>query len=239
MQADKIQILSTRFLDEGITQWAADENIEATSLSFIEIKPVYSDELNAKLKELTLQSLCVVFTSINAVTAVAEGIHEKVNWKIFCTGGRTRDATVAAFGEESIIATSKNAALLAERIIASERVAKITFFCGDQHLNDLPQKLKDANIVTDEVIVYNTLHTPVFVDKDYDGILFFSPSAVHSFFSMNTVPVNVVLFSIGNTTTEVIQSYCTNKIITSEWPGTSSLLQLVKDWHNTASHQVG
>ena len=42
----------------------------------------------------------------------------------------------------------------------------------------------------DEVIVYKTIETPKVLTKQYDGILFFSPSAVKSFFSKNSIVNN-------------------------------------------------
>ena len=82
-----------------------------------------------------------------------------------------------------------------------------------------------------EIIAYHNLQTPHDVQEDYDGILFFSPTAVHSFFLMNTIRTNVVLFSIGKTTTATIQSYCSNKVITSEWPGQENLLDKVLEYY--------
>ncbi len=238
MQKPKLHILSTRLLDEATIDRAADLNIEVVSTSFISVQPVYSDELRNSLQSLATQSLYVVFTSANAVASVVAQAGDKVNWKIFCTSGKTKEHAAAVFGEETIVATSKNAGLLAERIIASERIVKVTFFCGDQRLNDLPDKLKAANIQTDEVIVYTTVQTPVLIEEKYDGFLFFSPSAVHSFFSMNTVPVDVVLFSIGDTTTTAIQSYCANKTITSDRPAIDDFLKKVANWYHISSHQV-
>lgn len=235
MQPDKIQILSTRWLDEAAVAKTTDANICINSISFIRTEPLPSDELTAQLHKLVTQSLSVVFTSANAVTAVAEHITKPANWKVWCTGGRTKEFVISAFGEEFIAASAKNASALAERIVASEPVVRVIFFCGDQHLNDLPEKLNSNNIQTDKVIVYTTVQTPHFIEKNYNGILFFSPSAVHSFFSMNTVATNVVLFSIGHTTTTAIESYCANRIITSEWPGTETLLELVANFYNEYS----
>ena len=233
-----IRLLSTRLLDENITSTVADVNIKIHSVSFISIQPIVTDELNYILQQLSLQPLCVVFTSLNAASAVAEQIKTNNNWQIFCTSGRTKEYIANSFGEHAIAVSAKNANVLAERIIASNSVKKVVFFCGDQHLHHLPEKLKVHGITTEEIIVYSTVQTPVFIDEQYDGILFFSPSAVHSFFLMNTVPVDTVFFSIGDTTTTVIQSYCTNKIITSEWPGVDNLLEQVTHFYNEASHQV-
>ncbi len=234
---NKIRLLSTRLLDENTTAKAADANISIHSISFIRTQPIVSNELNKQLQQLAAQPLCVVFTSANAVDAIAEVIQQH-NWKFFCVSGKTKEHVMAVFGEEAIIATAKNANLLADRIISLNNVRKAVFFCGDQHLNHLPQKLRQHNITTNEVTVYTTVQTPQFIEENYDGILFFSPSAVHSFFSMNTVPIDTVLFSIGDTTTAAIQSYCTNKIVTSDWPGADSLLEQVTHFYNEASHQV-
>lgn len=234
----KIRLLSTRSLDENTIAKAADANIHIRSVSFIHTQPIVSEDLKNKLQQLAAQPLCAVFTSTNAVDAVAE-MGQKQTWEIFCVSGKTKEHVVQAFGEGAIVATAKNANLLAERIIASNRVKKVVFFCGDHHLNHLPQKLREHNIITDEVIVYTTVQTPEFIEDNFDGILFFSPSAVHSFFSMNTVPIDTILFSIGDTTTAAIQSYCTNKIITSDWPGVDSLLEQVTHFYNEASHQIG
>ena len=233
-----IRILSTRLLDENTTAKAADANIKVHSVSFINVQPIITDKLKNILQQLAVQPLCVVFTSVNAVNAVAEQIKTADKWTIWCISGRTKEHVINSFGENALVASAKSASLLADRIIASNLVKKVVFFCGDQHLHNLPQKLKENNIVTDELIVYTTVQTPCFIDEQYDGILFFSPSAAHSFFSMNTVAIDVVLFSIGDATTAAIQSYCTNKIITSEWPGTNSLLEQVTHFYNTASHEV-
>ena len=232
MPKDKIHILSTRTLDEMAIAKAADVNIEVDSIPFINVQPIYSDELKNQLQELADQLLFVVFTSSNAVTSVIEQISKAPNWKIGCTGGKTKEYIINAFSENSVVASAKNASLLAERIIALNGVSNITFFCGDQRLNDLPEKLSSHAIQTDEVVVYTSVQTPVFVEKNYGSILFFSPSAVHSFFSVNTIATNVILFSIGQSTTAVIQTYCTNKIITSNWPGTESLMERVVDFYN-------
>lgn len=235
MQKDKIEVLSTRFIDEATKAKADDANIGIDSFSFIEVQPVRSDELKNKIQSLAVQSLVVVFTSTNAVDAVAEQITSIPDWKIFCTGGRTKEFAMQVFGEHNIAGFAKGAGALAERIINTGSITNVTFFCGDQRLNELPETLASHGTETEEVIVYTTLQTPLLVEKSYDGILFFSPSAVHSFFSINTIPVDVVLFSIGHTTTATIQSYCTNLVITSDWPGTDNLLNCVTNFYNKTS----
>lgn len=231
MQKDKIHILSTRFIDDAIATKAADANLLIRSFSFIDVQPVRVHTLANQLRSLATKTLHVVFTSTNAINAVAEHI-QMADWKIFCTGGRTKELAIQVFGEKAIAGSAKNAAQLAERIISYGCIKNVTFFCGDQRLNELPQTLTNNGIETEEIIVYTTVQTPVSIEARYDGILFFSPSSVHSFFSMNTIAIDVVLFSIGQTTTTTIQSYCTNQIVTSEWPGTDNLLNCVTQFYN-------
>ena len=75
-----------------------------------------------------------------------------------------------------------------------------------------------------EITVYQTILSPVKLEKEYDAVLFFSPSAAASFFSKNSLPAKTVLFVIGNTTAESIRSHSANKIITADEPDKTKLI---------------
>lgn len=230
MAENRVTILCTRNLDPQHVKRAADHHVIITTLPFIEIQFSQVPAFIGQLVQLALQKINVVFTSINAVESVAVHVHEIPDWKIFCIGGITKDAVCKHFGESSIVATARNASMLSRRIIEQGDVKEVIFFCGDQRLDDLPETLRINNIRVQEVIAYFASQTPHLVEEDYDGIMFFSPSAVHSFFSVNTIRTDVVLFSIGKTTTATIQTYCVNKVITSEWPGQESLIDKIFEY---------
>lgn len=231
MPDTKIHILSTRSLDAALISRVAGNNYAVDAIPFIETMPLQTEESATTIQELGLERCIVVFTSMNAVSAVATQLSSVPKWKIFCTGGVTKEYVVKYFGEESIFATARNATNLAHKIVAANNVKKVVFFCGDHRLNDLPETLRQNDIQVQEIVAYTTIQTPVDVEKQYDAILFFSPSAAHSFFSMNTLPTDVMLFSIGNTTTAAIKSYCANRVVTSDWPGTESMLEMVQDFY--------
>ena len=231
MQQNNIPLLSTRMLDDTLIRRAAENHLIVECVSFIETLHLQSEALQHRLQALAEEPVTVVFTSMNAVNAVATQLAVVPQWKIFCTGGITKEYVIKYFGEDTIGATAKNATALAEKIIAANLSSSIIFFCGDQRLNDLPEILKTHEKEVEEIIVYTTEQTPVFIEKNYSGILFFSPSAVHSFFSLNTIPTDVVLFSIGKTTAATIQSYCTNKVVTSEWPGAESMIDIIIEYY--------
>jgi uroporphyrinogen-III synthase len=76
-------------------------------------------------------------------------------------------------------------------------------------------------------VIYETIETPQVSTEDIDGILFFSPSAVQSFFSVNQLKKETVCFSIGYTTAESVAGFTDNRIIISEAPSQEMILASV------------
>ena len=230
MVENKIKILSTRTLNGELLHKTVLQDMDVEADTFIKIIPDVSQETAAFIQSLALQPAAVIFTSVNAVNAVTARLTVAPPWKIFSIGGATKDALQHFFDASSIVASAKNATLLSEKIIAYGSIKEVVFFCGNRRMNHLPEKLDDAGITVKELHVYQTVETPVATTKEYEGILFFSPSAVESFFSINTIPVHTILFSIGESTTAAIESYCSNKVITSQWPGESNMMEMVADY---------
>ena len=107
------------------------------------------------------------------------------------------------------------------------------FFTGNLRLDTLPNHLTQHNISFEELVVYNTRLTPTQVQQGFDGILFFSPSAVVSFFSINKISDSIVLFAIGDTTADTIKTYTKNKIITRNSPAKESMVEEAVDYFKT------
>jgi uroporphyrinogen-III synthase len=224
MQKTKLQILSTRPLRKQLFARAAIHNILIEEISFIETAIVENESIKNKIENYIQQNITAIFTSMNAVKAVAKYIKQKPNWNIYCIGNTTKKLVQDHFGRISITGTAANAEELAE-VIIPKRLKHVVFFCGHQRRDELPAKLKAKNVFVDELVVYNTIETPVLINKKYDGILFFSPSAAKSFFSINKVDNKTQLFAIGKTTAAAIQQYSQNNVIISESPGKEDLVK--------------
>lgn len=235
MPENKISILSTRVLDELLIYKAANEGIDIDVVSFVETEAITTADVIQKIKSYAAQKIVAVFTSMNAVEAVVDQLTSKPDWKIWCIGGITKEHVHSFFGEKAVAGTGKNSKALTEKIILSGEVKEVVFFCGDKRLDEIPETLAANGINVTEVIVYKTTLIPNFIVKNYDGIIFFSPSAVHSFFMDNTIATNVVLFAIGNTTAATIKTYCVNKVITSEWPGKENMIDKVLEYYKEMS----
>ena len=220
-----INILCTRPLEDSLIKKAKQKGIAIDMLSFIETEPIQNINVQQEVEQALLQSATVVFTSMNAVDAVVNYKEEhQPDWRIYCIGTTTNKLVKNYFGEETIAGTANSAAELAELIAEDGYDEEVIFFCGDQRRDELPDILRNNDIEVNEIVVYQTIPVPQKVEKKYHGILFFSPSAVDSFFSNNKVAGQAVLFAIGNTTATAIKKYSNNKIIISNEPGKENLV---------------
>lgn len=232
MCASIAYVLSTRPLSAIVIAEAASKGVMIDALPFIRIDKLREEKLTRQLAELSHRSLTAVFTSTNAVTAI-ELPHGSPDWKVYCISGATRRAVTDRFGEHAIAGTADSAKELAEEIVRQTPAGEITFFCGDQRRRELPERLKSAGWQVHEIIVYQTILTPARIEKKYDAIAFFSPSAVESFFSMNTVEPQVPLFAIGSTTAAALYQKCSNPVLISESPDEKLLIdQIIKNSHH-------
>lgn len=223
-----VRILSTRLLDPVLIEQAAEKGIAVHMLSYIATEPVKDEVLTQQVRALGDLGLTAVFTSVNAVEVVADllGAVQAVRWKIFCIGAATRRTVAHYFGSAAIAGTAPSATALADEIL-QEASSGIFFFCGDHRRDELPDKLSAAGVRVKELVVYRTVQTPHKIETQYDAILFFSPSAVHSFFSVNTLSATTPLFAIGDTTAGAIRTYCPNPIIVSAEPEQGMLVRQV------------
>lgn len=194
-------------------------------IPFIKIVWNTDDDTRDKILFYARKSLCTIFTSANAVRAVVSVLQTIPEWKIYCVGSETRKRATLFFGASAILDHAGNAEGLAGKII-QQKPTHAVFFCGDQRREVLTEKLSESGIMLQELIVYRTQVTPVKLTKTYDAILFFSPTAVVSFFSMNSTAPQTVLFALGTTTASALKNACRNEVVISPKPDKEFLLQM-------------
>ncbi len=142
---------------------------------------------------------CTVFTSQNAVKAVFRESQVSTNKfsKVFCVGNKT--AKLLADFDIKVEGISHSAYELALLLLEEKAENKITFFCGNLRRDELPDLLRENNIEVEEIEVYQTKLLENKIEDVFDGILFFSPSAVTSYI-MSGNSNKSTAFCIGNTT---------------------------------------
>jgi uroporphyrinogen-III synthase len=212
------RFLVTKKLKPSLSGKAVADGIDVIEKELIKIVPISTDEKKKEVLKLLDEHAIVAFTSKNAVKALSAlmGEADKPFWKIFCLEGATLQEVKKVFPSRNIIDTAADAKHLAKKIIEAQGGKHILFFCGDKRRDDLPETLKQKGFSVNEMVIYKTELTPVVCREEFDGIGFFSPSAVDSFFSVNKIAPRVLCFSIGQTTTSTIKKYTTNSIITCD-----------------------
>ena len=219
----QINILSTKKLLPNQKQVLLEANFIVIEEDFI--------ETNIKNFELSKVNNNLIFTSQNAVNSILQ--HPK--WEelkaknVFSIGMKTKDLlTENGF---NVVAYTGYAADLAEIISLIYSEESFTFFSGNLRRDVLPNTLKENGITFNEIEVYETNITSKKITKKVDGILFFSPSAVESYFKMNTIK-DETCFCIGETTAEALENKKVKTIVIADKPSVENVIAEVVEYYN-------
>ena len=219
----QINILSTKKLLPNQKQKLLNANFTVIEEDFI--------ETNIKNFELSKVNNNLIFTSQNAVQSILQ--HPKCedlkSKDVFSIGMKTKDLlTENGF---NVVAYTGYAADLAEIISLIYSEESFTFFSGNLRRDVLPNTLKENGITFNEIEVYETKITSKKVTKKVDGILFFSPSAVESYFKMNTIK-DETCFCIGETTAEALENKKVKTIVIADKPSVENVIAEVLEYYN-------
>jgi uroporphyrinogen-III synthase len=236
MSNDKYRILCTRPLRNSSITVAGEGGIHIDVKDFIQIKPLPNEALwgTENMQRVFAPDAVQVFTSAKAVKILEKYyIHQSDTMyvlrgvKVCCISGKTRQLLESpdALFDCKILAAAAYGKELAEAIIQLGDITSVNFFCGNQRRDELPDTLKAAGITVHEYVIYENIPTPEVIANDYDGIFFFSPSAVKSYFSANKLLPGTVCFTIGKTTAATLREYTDNKIIISTGIDEESMVQ--------------
>lgn len=201
-----VHILCTKKIDTNLLEGLEQKGIYVDNIPFTDIVPLVNNYLSNKIYELSQQKITAIFTSANGVKAVANLLNKtEINWEIACLDKGTYYAVQEHFPHNKVVLTAKDGDSLAQLLVQHNYSdAPAVFFCGNKRLDTLPFYFSSHNIALEEVMVYQTLIKSQPLEKYYNGIMFFSPSAVDSYFVYNEFPNNCVAFCIGETTANAL-----------------------------------
>lgn len=220
LEKKQATVYSTKTLTETQNHLLHD-GVIADSSDFVITK------LNRISKNLIKQKIeNVVITSKNAVEALTASFSaEELQFKnIYCVGIRTKRLIENRIG--TVKHTARNAKKLAEHLVEYMDGTEATFFCSDIRLNDLPNILAENNIPLNEVVAYETAFTPVKIDDNTEGVLFYSPSTIKSYLQENKG--NKIAFCIGETTAAEAKLHFKD-VRVAKLPTVESVIELVNE----------
>lgn len=209
-------VLSTKMLTP-----AQKNLILHQGFSLVEYNAIQTTPLN-KIDQLKNQRF------ENAIITSQKSVHIikdlKLNFKqVFCVGKKTQQALEGL--DYKVVEVANYGVDLAEIITANYADLNFDFFCGEQRRESIPIKLTKANINFKEHHLYSTSANYKKFDRDFDAILFFSPSAVQSFFHLNPA-TQAQLICIGKTTAKEASLFSENLLIANTTSIESCIVQL-------------
>ena len=225
--SNPISILSTKILLSNQKQVLLDAGFSVIEANFIKTKYL-NFEIPYQLSEVG----GLIFTSQNAAQSVL--LHQECSAlkkkSVFCVGIKTK--TLLKENGFNVDVYVDYASDLAEIITLIYSNESFIFFSGNLRKETLPRALKTAKVNFKEIQVYETILTPQKITlpepskgekKKFDGILFFSPSAVESFLKENKIK-NEICFCIGETTASSLKTITKNIIVANE-PSVENLIE--------------
>ncbi|EIJ38467.1 uroporphyrinogen-III synthase [Galbibacter orientalis DSM 19592] len=212
-----IEILSTKKLTNPQKELLLKENINCFDEDFIKISPIEFES------PTVIEN--AIFASKNAVKSILD--REITIKNCFCVG----DKTEAYLKKKGFSVTEKSyqAQALAEQIVRKHSEKEFTLFCGNIRREELPKLLKKNQIKLSEIEVYKTALTSKNMIRTYDGVLFFSPSAVESFAQRNLFEETTV-FCIGKTTEAEARKHTNNIITANRSTIENVIIQVIKHY---------
>ncbi|WP_424656328.1 uroporphyrinogen-III synthase [Capnocytophaga granulosa] len=214
-----VQLFSTKLLSPAQLQAFVCAGFALEMSDFIKVVP-------ATALTWVPQADYFLLTSQNALYALRSmPCYEQLpHRKAFCVGEKTRKLLEAEGWE--VVASFDYAKQLAPYLVKHYAKSSFVFFCGEKRMDTLPTTLKANHIQLQECLTYHTQPTPIKLTKRYEGLLFFSPSAIESYLRENTLSGEKAI-CIGTTTQaalpEAVESYV------AERPTVESVLACCKE----------
>lgn len=218
-----IRILSTKKLARN-----QEELLLNAGLNVVQYEAIKTEGIDFQLPRTAITN--AIFTSKNSVKALLEK-SVKIE-KAFCVGDRTS----ALLLENAVIVqeNAQNAKDLAQIITEKFSEETFIFFCGNKRRDELPEILSRQNIKFEEIQVYKTSLNTIPISGSFNGILFFSPSAIKSFTENNES--NSTAFCIGETTASEARKHFKNVIVATK-PGIENVIAKTVNYYRKETHQ--
>ena len=166
-----MRLLSTKNVSKSFKDELNQSGISLKEYPMIEIVPI-----QFKISQV---NSALIFTSQNAVNIAFESadILRKIKDKnCFCVGEKTK-ALLQKRGL-NVLKMCQNASDLSNFLVENYKKESFSFFCGKQRMKEIETSLNKYGIALNIYEIYQTNFTSKHFKTYFDGILFFSPTAV-------------------------------------------------------------
>lgn len=200
-------------------------------LSFVAYNAITIEMMPVKM-DISVKN--AIFTSQNAVRSILRC--DLAIERCFCVGDKTK--VLLEQNGYKVIEMERNSFELGQLIVKNYKNEAFYYFCGSIRRDELPAVLKTSEIEIVETKTYKTILNTKKFEQKWDGILFFSPSGVKSYFEANSDTKKkgdsheTVLICIGETTASEAKKYSANVVIANATSVESVIAKAVKILRN-------
>ncbi|TAF93285.1 MAG: uroporphyrinogen-III synthase [Bacteroidetes bacterium] len=234
MLANTTTVLCTKTLNPRTVEFARQKGIDIVCDDWIAIQPNTSADF---YQQMPLLNKYLVFTSSAAAQVYAHYVANSNQIQpakfVYCLAGDTMQV-VGSIRNCKVVGTAKNAGALAQKIIDDNATHAVSFLASNIRREVLPTMLINAGITLQEITAYDTVPTPKNYKGNMEGYMFFSPSAVDSFFYSNTIPQQIPCFCIGTATANTVKALVKNEIQIAPFPSQQAIVETVINYFKTA-----
>jgi uroporphyrinogen-III synthase len=235
-QVKAIRVISTRFLGADSVLFAKRQGWLVDIYPMIEtvfsITPQQVDEIIEELSK-PLPETILVISSSQAVRALNNGFTQRGQVFPAGTGACFVGQKTADLASELLHTKNVFTADHADELVALSGGLKgksFLFVSGHKRMNTIPEGLKAKGCRVLEYKVYDTVQTPLKIEGDFRAVLFFSPSAVDSFFKLNKWNGGRLAVSIGETTAAALRNHGVDKVVVAGKPGEIETMQALASY---------
>ncbi len=176
----------------------------------------------------------LIFTSKNAVKAFLRSFPKEDFSGIRCLCVGSRAGGMLRERGCTVLEEAPTAEYLAGLIQKGYAKDSFIYYCGDRRLDRIPDALDRLGVQWKEAINYKTILNQKAFNREFEAVLFFSPSGVESFTRNNNIQ-GAMGYCIGETTAEALRKH-TNRIIIAKTPTIEGLIAEVVAETNLLNH---
>ncbi|MCU0404213.1 MAG: uroporphyrinogen-III synthase [Chitinophagaceae bacterium] len=234
-QSTSIHILSTRALSAHAVQFAGKNGWS------LEVVPLIGSNgiLDAPRADFFMNAIIedkapfmLIFSSMNGVKWLKKGLDEAGQLlppgiTALCVGKQTAARAADQLKVVPLLIAPDGATLLSWIKKHIPKDTRLLYPCAKSRLDTLPEGLKEEGYRLVEIPVYETISTPGLLKGHYHFIMFFSPSAIDSFFSLNQWQEGSLGVCIGETTANALREKGVNRIIVAEEPSERAMVEAI------------
>lgn len=211
------RILSTKKLSEAQQQLLLN-----TSHSLVHYDAIKITALTENFPEQPIKNAIV--TSQNTAKLIIENKFQID--KVFCVGEKTAGLLYKNNYKVALVCeyASKLATIITENYVDQD----FSLICSEQRLETIPNKFSEEKLKLQEFHIYQTTSRHQKFEKNFDVVLFYSPSGIQSFFEANPKMTSIQAVCIGTTTAKAAENYVEKVAYSSQTSVESVIVKAVK-----------